>query len=237
MIEYYLQIINQACSSKIAAEIRMIEMTNGNGEQAASRILQELSDTNNTACLEGYVGYFASRLSSGTTEAIIAELFDAAMSIPPDSRHALRQAMENAYKYIQITDTNHKDYFTVAALYRLELTQDVETQFATPNFSGHTDAGMSYYSYLILIGEQKGIQGFNVMLSEHSKNIEIIFALVSGLCDLTILLAREGGDTTALSSVLRRYENDSRRTVGVNGPGTGAAPQDIVGPVLKAVGQ
>ncbi|WP_374427271.1 hypothetical protein [Paracoccus sp. (in: a-proteobacteria)] len=237
MLEEYVKLIEQLCAPNLAAEVRSIDMTQSGSQSLAHKISQDIQRSNRTDCLSAYVGYLAYNVSSRTAPAMAYEFLTAAAMVPRDNRATLQSDVAKALTKFKPSASNHKMYFNVAGLYKLQLPESYSTEFSGADFWDHSQLTMSYYKYLIMIGDPEGSVGFDRMLTQNKDDISIVFGLVSALSDVAILMHREGRSVIDVRKVLEKYQNDDRRTAGVNGPGTGGAPQDIVRPVLMITGR
>lgn len=205
MLEEYMKMVEQICSPDIAAEVRAIDMAQEDSQSATHRISQALLGADKLDCFEAYVGYLAHGVDSRTAPGAIHEFLAAATAVPAERRPALKQAISRAYDQLAPDASNHKMYFNVAGLYLLPLVDEHSAEYSDAGFTDHTDPAMSYHGYLILIGDPKGLDGFNRALDVNNADIAIVFGLVSALSDLAIIMHREGRDVAPILNILKRY--------------------------------
>lgn len=237
MLEEYIQMVEQLCAANIAAEMRMLDMSQLEAGQQVHKIYQTLSTTDATSCLEAYVGFLSYSITPRTPPEVLQSYMGAAMGVPAAQRPALHEAVKYAYSRIEELAPQHGVYFKTAGLYRVPLSASAHERFALMGFSTHTDLGYSYHVYLTLMEQRLGPEGFRHALARVKPDVEATANLASGLSSLAVTLKREGRDATALLEVLSPLREDTRRATGVNGPGSGPAVADLVRPVFKVFGQ
>lgn len=237
MLEQYIEMVEQLCAANMAAEMRMLDMSQNEAGQQMHRIYQTLSTTDATSCLEAYVGFLSYSVTSKSPPQVLQSYMSAAIGVPAVQRAELQAAVGYAFQRIELLAPQHGLYFKTAGLYRIPLARSAHERFALMEFSGHTDPGYSYHLYLTLMEQPAGAEGFGRALARVQPDVDATANLASGLSSLAIMLKRENRDTTALLDVLAPLRDDTRRATGVNGPGSGPEVADLVRPVFKVLGQ
>ncbi|SFR65227.1 hypothetical protein [Litoreibacter janthinus] len=237
MLEHYIEMVEQLCAANIAAEMRMLDMSQLETGQQVHNIYQTLSTADATRCLEAYVGFLSYSVTPRTPPQVLQSYMGAAMGVPAEQRPELQEAVAYAFSRIEELTPQHGVYFKTAGLYRIRLGASAHEKFALMGFSNHTDLGFSYHVYLTLMEQPLGPEGFRLALARVQPDVEATANLASALSSLAVTLKREGRDATDLLKVLSPLREDNRRATGVNGPGSGPAVGDLVRPVFKVFGQ
>lgn len=237
MVEQYVEMVERLCAANIAAEVQSLNMKQAQTGQQIHGIYQTLSSEDASACIEAYVGYLSYSVNSASPPEVLQSYMSAAIGVPSAQRPALRDAVAHAYSRIDANTAPHGPFFRAAGLFRVVLPAQTHERLALVPLRNHMDEGFSYRSYLTLIEDPNGPEGFAAALAQVQPNVDSTSNLASALSSLAVLLKREARDATALLRVLSPLREDERRSTGVNGPESGPAIKDIVLPVFKVFQQ
>lgn len=230
MLDAYIQLVEQVCEKDIVCEIRSIDFQQPDEKKSIHKIYQTLSKQGAYPCLAAYVGYMSYHITQDTPDEIIHRFIAIAGAV--EEKIALKQAMQRVYGIIEYPTPSHKLYFSRAGLYRLDLDPLIHERFSTSFFTNDTEEAHSYYTYLTLIGDPRGVDKFNAVLKQVEEDAHTLMGILSSLGDITQDLATERRNYTGVLKIMQRYKDDVRRAIGVNGPGTGASIQEVVQPIL-----
>ena len=236
MLEQYALMLDQHCQREIAAEIRSIDYNDADEQGRMHQLYQQMLQSSAQDCLGAYAGYVAHSIGHDSPRAVVQRFMVIANALTPDRKPALRPAVEHVYQMIAYPTVAPGLYFKTAGLFGVLFDQSVHDWFAEKTFTGHTDDAFAYAQYLILIGDPAGIARFDAALRAVEEDAHTLNGLLSGLSNLVPVMGHARRDPAGIVELMRRYREDMRRGTGVDGPGSGPTPSEIVTPVLEVYG-
>ncbi|MBT0956275.1 hypothetical protein IV417_02655 [Alphaproteobacteria bacterium KMM 3653] len=235
MLEFYIAQMEQSCGAAIVRDLREMQI---NAAESWSLIydLEPRVRAEQGPCLGAFAGYLAYSLDGRTPVETQRSFMSVAMAVPVAEQGDLREAMGHAWGQIAYEPAQAQTYFQFAGVYGLQVPAELALRLSEQPVFGHRDEAFHYHRYLLMLGEVQGARALGGALEAASGDVDALGALVSGVASTGILMKKLGRDTSDAARLLAPYREDRRRMTGVNGPGSGGAPADVVGPFLRIIG-
>lgn len=228
MLEFYVAQIEQQCSTEMVEEIRQVDFSQPDADELAYTLVQAAYDNDRYNCLASYLGYMSYKIDHQSPYEVIFSFLSAADRIPAGGmKMALTPAIKHAYQQFSYSRYYGHGYFYVLGSYGIDVRHQFDEQFEEVKIEGESEEAFYYTYYLTQIGDLRGIARFDQALKENETDdadFEKFSSLINGIRRVKL---------KEVIPILKRYENDHRRVVGVNGPETGPSIAEYVQSVLK----
>lgn len=236
MLEQYALMLDQHCQREIAAEIRTIDLGDADESDRLHEIYQTFLKTKAVDCLQAYAGFVGWSMKDGAPREVVGRFMTIANSVSSENKDALRPAVERVFQLIEYPTVSFGLYFKTAGLFDVRFDESLHDWFKDASFTKHTDEAYAYAEYLVLIGHPGGVARFDAALTATEGDVHTMNGVLSGMSSLAGRMHHAGRDLKPMLNVMRRYLHDQRRGIGVDGPGSGPNPGEIVGPVIDIFG-